>query len=403
MHFDDELLRSLTAPLGVIMRKITTIALVVLALILVRVAAAKIFEGVNADEILVVQDPFDGELHWYTTAGLKWQGFGKVTHYKKRSIYDFNSKIRFNEGGHAMLAGSMQWEMPLAESQLTEIHTRFGSNEAVAKQLIEVVTNKSIYMTGPLLSSTESYAEKRPNLLFWVEDQINHGVYQTTRKDVRMLDPITGEEKTVSVAEISLDSSGLPLRQEAGQLTVFGIRPFNYAVTEITYDDKVERQIQLQQENIMAVQTAMAQARKAEQDALTVEQQGRANAATQRWEQEAIKAKVVTEAQQRLEVAQLDAEAAAQERLANIRRGEGEARRRELVMTADGALTQKLDAWLEAQKVWASAVSNYKGSWMPSVVMGGAPQQGNGANDLVELLTAQTARQLALDMEVTKR
>lgn len=403
MHFDDELLRSLTAPLGVIMRKITTIALVVLALILVRVAAAMIFEGVNADEILVVQDPFDGELHWYTTAGLKWQGFGKVTHYKKRSIYDFNSRIRFNEGGHAMLAGSMQWEMPLAENQLMEIHTRFGSNEAVAKQLIEVVTNKSIYMTGPLLSSTESYAEKRPNLLFWVEDQINHGVYQTTRKDVRMIDPITGEEKTVSVAEISLDSSGLPLRQEAGQLTVFGIRPFNYAVTEITYDDKVERQIQLQQENIMAVQTAMAQARKAEQDALTVEQQGRANAATQRWEQEAIKAKAVTEAQQRLEVAQLDAEAAAQERLANIRRGEGEARRRELVMTADGALTQKLDAWLEAQKVWASAVSNYKGSWMPSVVMGGAPQQGNGANDLVELLTAQTARQLALDMEVTNR
>jgi hypothetical protein len=391
MHFDDELSRSLTAPIGVIMRKITTIALVVLALILVRVGTAMIFEGVDADEILVVQDPFDGELHWYTTAGLKWQGFGKVTTYKKRSIYDFNSRIRFNEGGHAMLAGSMQWEMPLAENQLTEIHTRFGSNEAVAKQLIEVVTNKSIYMTGPLLSSTESYAEKRPNLLFWVEDQINHGVYQTTRKDVRMIDPITGEEKTVSVAEISLDSTGVPLRQEAGQLTVFGIRPFNYAVTEITYDDKVERQIQLQQENIMAVQTAMAQARKAEQDALTVEQQG------------AVKAKAVTEAQQRLEVAQLDAEAAAQERLANIRRGEGDARRRELVMSADGALTQKLEAWLEAQKVWATAVSNYKGSWVPSVVMGGTGQQGNGANDLIDLLTAQTARQLALDMQVPER
>ena len=152
----------------------------------------------------------------------------------------------------------------------------------------------------------------------------------------------------------------------------------------------------------MAVQTAMAQARKAEQDALTVEQQGRANAATQRWEQEAVKAKAVTEAQQRLEVAQLDAEAAAQERLANIRRGEGEARRRELVMGADGALTQKLDAWLEAQKVWANAVSAYKGSWVPSVVMGGNGQQGNGANDLIDLLTAQTARQLSLDMQVKR-
>lgn len=359
------------------------------------------FETLNADQILVVQDPIDGDLHWYTSAGLKPQWFGKVTIYKKRSIYPFEARIRFNEGGHAVLNGSMQWEMPLSTEHLTELHTRFGSNDAIAKQLIEVVTDKSIYMSGPLLSSTESYAEKRPNLIFWVEDQIVGGVYKTTRRDIKVHDPITGEDKTVTVAEIALDTLNNPLRQEDGQLEQFGIRPFNFAVTEITYEDKVEAQIQLQQDNIMAVQTAMAQARKAEQEALTVEQQGRAEAAKQRWEQEAIKAKAVTAAQQQLEVARLQAAAAEQTRIEQIRLGEGEARRRQLVMQADGALKMKLDAWLEAQKLWASSVSQYGGSWVPSIVMGQQGSNGasaSGAMDLVNLLTAKTALDLQLNL-----
>ena len=388
---------------GLSVKKIAAIAITVVALILTPMIFSMAFESINADEILVVQDPIDGELHWYVNAGLKWQGWGRITKYRKRSIYDFESKIRFNEGGHGTLVGSMQYEMPLDVEHLTQLHTRFGSQDAVQKQLVEVVTNKSIYMTGPLLSSTESYAEKRPNLIFWVEDQIKEGVYQTIRSDIKTRDPITGEEKTVTVAAIAHSDDGIPLRQESAQLIGFGLRPFNFTVTQIAYDAKVEAQIQLQQENIMAVQTAMAQARKAEQEALTVEQQGRALAATQKWEQEAIKAKAVTLAQQNLEVAELDARAASQERIANIRRGEGEARRRQLVMAADGALTLKLEAWLEAQKVWAEAVAKYTGAWVPSIVMGGEGQTGNGANELIDLLTAQTARQLSLDLTLPEQ
>jgi len=36
-------------------------------------------------------------------------------------------------------------------------------------------------------------------------------------------------------------------------------------------------------------------------------------------------------------------------------------------------------------------------------VMGGNGQKGNGANDLIDLLTAQTARQLSLDMTVPNK
>lgn len=68
-----------------------TLALVVagVMLLVVLVLGGKVVENVDANQIVVIQDPIDGELHWYNTAGIKWQGFGRVTAYPKRAIYDF--------------------------------------------------------------------------------------------------------------------------------------------------------------------------------------------------------------------------------------------------------------------------------------------------------------------------
>jgi len=108
-----------------------------------------------------------------------------------------------------------------------------------------------------------------------------------------------------------------------------------------------------------------------------------------------------TEAKQKLEVARLDAEAAKQFKLAEIERGEGEAKRRQLVMEADGALEKKLAAFVEVQKAYAQAIGQHQGSWVPQVVMS-APQggaaQGNGAQALIDLFTAKTAKDLSLDL-----
>src|SRR6187402_3032671 len=60
----------------------------------------------------------------------------------------------------------------------------------------------------------------------------------------------------------------------------------------------------------MQVQTAIANSKKAEQDAITTELQGKAAAAKAKWEQEVIKAQAITQAQQEKEVAALNAETA---------------------------------------------------------------------------------------------
>lgn len=360
------------------------------------------FEKIDANEILVVQDAIDGELHWYNTAGMKPQWFGRVTIFPKVVTYPFEGPIRFNEGGHGKVIGSIQFRLPQDAANLTNIYTTFGNSTALNDGLLAVVTDKSIFMTGPLLSSTESYAEKRSNLIFWIEDQIKSGVYKTTRRDLKIKDPITGEEKTATVAEISM-IGGHPERQEESQLQSFGLIPFNFAVADVKYDETVEKQIATQQENIMAVQTAAAQSRRAEQQTLTAEQEGKATAAKAKWEQETIKAKMVTEAQQKLEVASLDAKAAQQERAANIARGEGEAARRRLLMQADNALDAKLEAYVKVMSAWAENVPKYSGSWVPSVVMGrDDSKQQNGAQALIDMLSAKTARDLGLNLSTQK-
>jgi regulator of protease activity HflC (stomatin/prohibitin superfamily) len=383
----------------------------------------QLVQNVAADEVVVIQSPVSGSLTWFTTPGPKWQGFGKVTIYKKRSIYPFTVKMRFNDGAHGTLSGSIQYDLPVDASTLTSIHTKFGSQEAVQERLIQTIVDKSIYMTGPLMSSKESYAERRNALIAYVEDQVRNGVYQTKQTEDRVTDQVTGESRTVTKVEIVLGKDGNPLRQEESVLNQFGVVPSNFSITGLDYEDQVEKQIQTQQQATMDVQTAMANSRKAEQDALTIAKQGEAAAAKAKWEQEALKAQAVTQAEQekavaitkaeqekavavtageqRKQVALLDAEAAEAYRVAQIKRADGDATYKKQVMAADGALAQKLDAYIKVNEKYADALSKFQGPLVPSVVMSsgnGSGPAGGSAADLINMLTVKTAKDIALDL-----
>ena len=173
----------------------------------------------------------------------------------------------------------------------------------------------------------------------------------------------------------------------------------------MVYDTTVESQIRSQQQAIMNVQTSIAEAKKAEQDAIKAEEIGKANAATAKWLQEVIKAKEVTLAEQKRDVARLDKEAAAFTKAKDILLGEGEAQRKRLVLVADGALTQKLTTYQAVQKYWAEAFAQYNGNivplWQTTAGEGGLAGD-NGMRMFMQLMTANAAKDLALDLNVPK-
>jgi hypothetical protein len=141
---------------------------------------------------------------------------------------------------------------------------------------------------------------------------------------------------------------------------------------------------------------------------------GSINSAKAKWEQEVIKAREVTKAEQekkvaetaaeqRKNVATFDLESAKLKKDTEIALGEGESKRKQLVMAADGALEKKLEAYIKVNELYAKAIGDYKGNWVPTIQTGSGPQNGvsqNGATDLINLLTAKTAKDLALDLSI---
>jgi hypothetical protein len=220
--------------------KIVVISIIGIAILS---STCNMFESLDVHKVMVIQSPLAGNLTWHTSAGVKWQGWGKVTKYDKRSIYKFSIPVRFNDAGHATMTGSVQFEFPLDVEHLNKIQSKFGNEEAVKTQLIQTVVNKCLYMTGPMMSSRESYAEKRSYLINYVEDQIQNGIYKTIARDTTIHDVISGTEKSVTVIEIA-QKNGLPERQEAAVLKEFGIKTFNFSIEKLDYDATVEQQKQ---------------------------------------------------------------------------------------------------------------------------------------------------------------
>lgn len=382
-------------------------------ILVVAVCIPQIFENVDAGTVVVIQSPISGELIVHTEQGLKWQGFGKVTTYPRREQFSFSSlndqgkkldesvPTRFNDGGHGNISGTMNWSMPLAASAVIKLHKDFGSFGAIEQQLIRPAMQKVIYNVGPTMSSTESSAEKRPDIPKYIDDQLSHGPYLTKTVSNKIVDELTGKERTVNTVIIALDEKGQPLRESESPLSTYNIQIQPVAINGIKYDDVVENQIKERQKSTTQVQIAIANSKRAEQDALTAAKEGEAKAAKAKWAQEEIKAKVVTEAEQKLAVATLGAKEAEQYKKEQILRGEGDAQAKALRMNADGALDTKLEAYVKVQTAYAEAMGKYQGAWVPSVVMGqGNGNAGSGAQALVEMLSAKTARELGLDLAV---
>lgn len=418
-----------------------TVGTWVLALVMVFLAitAKGLIETKEPDDILVVQSIATGDLTFYTgTESWVWQIWGNTTAYKKRDFYNFDNwveesvkdaegkeeirgkctngiEVRFNDGGHGTICGSIQFEMPLDSENLTKIHTKFKSQGAVKSALIETITGKSVFLSGTLMSSRESYAERRNDLLFYIDDQIQHGVYRTIQQEERVKDAITGAEKTAVIVKLVTGADGKPERQEPAVLEQFGIKSFNFTIKRMPYDNTVEGQIKEQQKITMDVQTAIADARKAEQRTLTVTEQGKADAAKARWEQETIKAREVTKAEQEKSVgvigaekdrdmAALRKEAASFYKQEQILKGEGDSANRRLQMQANGALEPKLEAWKAVMGKFAEEFGKQK--WVPEVQMGGNGVAGvNAVEAMMGVLSTKALHDLGLDMKMdaTKR
>ena len=374
---------------------------VVFFTILALVLFFKSWFTVNNHEVVALTY-INGQVEFYTQPGIYGQWFGHAQTFEKRKKYDFTERVQFNDGGYADITGSVQYNIPLDQRTLQRMYAYYPTPNSIESGLIETNLKKAIILTGRTMSSKESYAERRGDLLSYMEDQLKHGPYQTksfTREVTDDLD--TTKKKLVTVVEITSDpkAPGGLGRAEPGLIEQYNIDTTNFNFT-VKYEDKVEKQIEALQAQAQKINQSIAEAKQAEQRAITAAKNGEAEAATAKWEQEKINAKIIAEAQGRVVVADNEKQAAALNKQKAILEGEGEAEKKRLIMNADGALQQKLSTYLEVQRVWAAAYE--KGpQTVPTIQSGG--QGGNGGVNFMDMMGAKAARDLALDLSVPGR
>ena len=380
--------------------------------------SGSIVEDVAADEIIINQVPISGTLQFWVNPGMYFQKFGSTTMYQKSFQIWFSDKeeqgtdldaainVVFNDGGNGWISGSIRIMFPLDAQHLRLIHTTFGSMDNLVHELVKPTVTKVVFSTGPLMNSYESYAAKKNDFIRYIEDQLRHGIYRTVSRQKTIHDEFTGKPKVITVAELdtSATAPGGLARQEDAPFELFGLQIAAVSIEKIRYDKVITDQIASQQKAQMEVQTAIANTKKQEQQLIQEQKRGEKEAVVAKWEQEVIKARAVTEAEQKMEVAKLDKVAAEYTKQKEILLGEGEATRKRLVMQADGQLKVKLDAYIKVQGLWADAVAKYGGNWVPQTVLGGGSGSNglNGAQAFMNIMTIKAARDLNFEPNPTK-
>ncbi len=141
----------------------------------------------------------------------------------------------------------------------------------------------------------------------------------------------------------------------------------------------------------------------ARQEALVQQQSQKINAETAKivaeTKAEEQKQVAIIKGEQMLEVAKLDREAAEQKKLQDIALGEGEAKRRQLLIEADNLEEMRLNIYKEVMVQFASEIGKQK--WVPDMVIGGSSgagsaSAGNAIVDVLNMLNTMVANQLYL-------
>lgn len=375
------------------------------------VSLGKIGEDVENETIVVNQYPFTGNMEYWTSPGFHWQWWGKTTTYYKTQQLWFGSDseagdqqgkpipVIFNDASDGMIYGSLRVKLPTDPKFLARIQTDYNGMDRLMNDLVRPTVTKVIYASGPLMSAFESYAEKKNDLIEYITDQLNNGVYKTSVKRSEVLDAITGEKKVINVATLIPDSlaAGGYKRSESSPFAYYGLEIGQVAVSKIAYSDKVNQQIAQQQQANMLIQTSKAQAAAAQQESIRAEEEGKALAMKAKWEQEKIKAVEVTKAEQEYEVARLSALKAKEDAKRIEAQGLAEAAAARAKVQAGLSPLERATIDKETAIGVAQALAASEVRWVPEVmVIGGKdgasanPMDAVGLNMLLDIAKKQS-------------
>ena len=424
------------------METITTAGLAVVSLIVLMMCVS----WNDAGKRQVVQYA-NGELSCRFEPGPYAIWFGGSTEYNDVMSFDFDKTesdasatldqngiaVRYRDGGLGTVYGMARYSLPGDCESMLKLHKELRSGKGLAFKLLKPYTEETANQTAGLMTSEESYAEKRGIFTDMFRTQLVNGRYKTRMDEIITTEPgreycletelLTKEQKE-ECKTVKKTRERVPVVDDTqtdihllSDLKKYNITLSGFQLQAPDYEPKTLKQISDKRDATMGVITANANAERAKAEAVEAEQKGLKDVVTARYvkEQEKVKAVVAAEqaaevaviaAKQKVDVATEQKNEAAQKALAAVEykkeqtlRGQGDAAYKREVMKADGALKEKLATYERVNAKFAEAMSKQK--WVPEIQMGASEGgSGSAATNLIQMLEAKPAKDLSFDMSL---
>ena len=348
--------------------------------------------------------------------------------------------VRLADNWNGDVTQTTRFGIPHDEAQFLKMARDFRSPQRLVTTTLRPAVTASLDSVANLYSMEEYYAGgKRDQFKTEYRDTVIKGrakVKQVERnsagQDINNYvapsdDPNASDTSEVGdntvrkvAMEKVLDSSGDPIREPHNYVT-YGIVVSSAILENLDPDDRFEKQIQARKDAASRRIVAREERKEQEEQRLLAIQRGETNIATEQAAAKTVQIKATTDAETSkklvlIKAAQVREEARISKETSEINlekakidaqsvtvAADAEAYKKKAILTADGALKQKLDAWVRAQNAWADAASKIN---VPHTVFGGGGSGGNTGNALntvgtfMDIMTAKAAKDLSLEMDI---
>lgn len=342
----------------------------------------------------------------------EWSNQISVSYVADEADYDLTDNtveigkinIRFNDATTAKVSGITQYVLPSGEKEMLEIHNTHRTPESLVKRRLAPYTQECLQSSAQLLSSEAHYSGGRAQMVQDYLDQLKNGAFLLKVQENNTYDSIEKANKKVYTVVTQLDKSGAPKRKFSS-IKEYEISVGDAQITDVDYQEQVDNMLAKKIEASTKASVSKQELMTAQQQALTIEAQGKAQLVKIEYEQKQAQTKAVVAAQTQVELAKQDLEKqgialqGARKEAEKIKvLADADAYEKQRAIQADGALDRKLEAYITVSKAYAEALKS--SNWMPTYMMGGSSMNAaNNVNTMVELFNAKIVRDLNVDMK----
>lgn len=313
--------------------------------------------------------------------------------------------IRFSDATTADVKGITQFILPSDEKEMVLIHNTHRTPQSLVTKRLAPYTKECLQSSAQLMSSEKHYGGGRAQMAQDFLDQLKEGVYLLKTEEHVLYDSLEHEKKRVYQTEVQYDKKTAAPKRKLSSIKEYGITVADAAITDVDYEDKVDQKLVKIIDAVTKSSISKQELMTAQQQTLTAKAKGEQALVEIEYQQKQDQTKQVVEAETKVKVAEQDKlqqkiayEGSILEAKKIKELADAQAYARSRIMQADGALEMKLKAQVEVQKVWADAFSKYTGAVVPQIQTGGGPTT-NGALNFMDIMTAKTAKDFALDLK----